>query len=67
MMAIAAGESPDRMVPALGTPIDGWTYKQVLQYALNYLIYTQQPNGGWGYHHGNMWRIIQIQGMRYLA
>ena len=55
IMAIAAGESPDRMVPALGTPIDGWTYKQVLQYALNYLIYTQQPNGGWGYHHGDMW------------
>jgi len=55
MMAIGTSEAPDRTVPALGMPIDGWTYKKVEQYALNYLIYTQQTNGGWGYHHGMMW------------
>ncbi|MDD4162685.1 MAG: hypothetical protein PHW87_09440, partial [Methanothrix sp.] len=47
--------APDKTVAALGSPVDGWSFKKVEQYALNYLIYTQQSNGGWGYHHGEMW------------
>jgi hypothetical protein len=55
MMAIGASQAPDKTVPNIGSQVDGWKFKDVEQYALNYLIYTQQPNGGWGYHHGEFW------------
>jgi len=48
MMAIGASTTPDRVVTVPG-PVNGWTYKQVEQYALNYLIYAQRDDGGWGY------------------
>ncbi|KUO39587.1 MAG: hypothetical protein AVW06_03570 [Hadesarchaea archaeon DG-33-1] len=56
MMAIAASNNPDRTVGALGSPVDGWTYEEVLQGMMNWLIYAQQTDlnypcdeGGWDY------------------
>lgn len=54
MMAIGASQSPNKTVSATGSQVDGWRFKKAEQYALNYLIYTQQANGGWGYHHDEM-------------
>ncbi len=53
MLAIAASEQPDKIV-AISSSINDWTYEEVLQFALNYLIYAQRDNelyddGGWGY------------------
>lgn len=53
MMAIAATRSPDRIVMAPSSPVDGWTYKQVLQDTVDYMAFgqTDEPpgRGGWGY------------------
>lgn len=51
MMGIAAGKQPTRTVS--GGPLNGLTYAQVMQYALNYLVSIQQANGGWGYPWGD--------------
>jgi parallel beta-helix repeat protein len=54
MLAIAASEQPDQTVDDSISLIGGWSYEEVLQFALNYLIYAQRDNelfddGGWGY------------------
>ncbi|NYT01168.1 MAG: terpene cyclase/mutase family protein [Methanosarcinales archaeon] len=51
MMAIAGSETPDRLVSVAGSAVDGWTYKKVAEYAMNYLVTYQNADGGWGYHH----------------
>jgi hypothetical protein len=60
MMAIGATRSPDRIVAAPGSPIDGWTYKQVLDDVVDYMAFgqTDEPSGrgGWGYYpNGGDW------------
>jgi len=54
MMAIAGSRSPGRVVSVLGSSVDGWTYKDVLQDAVDYLAFGQNdadwPRGGWGYY-----------------
>jgi hypothetical protein len=50
MMAIAGSTTPDRVVGGLGSPVDGWTYKKVEEYALNYLAWGQNDDGGWRYY-----------------
>ena len=50
MMAIAASREPDRVVPVLGSAVDGWTYQQVVQANVAYFAAAQNPpDGGWGY------------------
>jgi hypothetical protein len=54
MMAIAGSNSPDKIVDVPGSPVNGLTYKQVEELALNYLIHSQKNDGGWSYnHYGN--------------
>ena len=57
MMALGASRSPDRIVPPLGSPVDGWTYEQVLQGMLDWMEDAQNDGtpgcecdeGGWTY------------------
>jgi len=57
MMALAASRNPARIVPPLGSPVDGWTHKQVLQGMLDWMEDAQNDGtpgcecdlGGWGY------------------
>jgi PKD repeat protein len=53
MMAIAGSRTPDMVVNVPGSPVDGWTYKDVLQDAVDYLAFSQADHGtstgGWGY------------------
>jgi len=60
MMAVAASRSPTRTVPALGSQVDGWTYKAVLQGMMAWMEDAQNAPtdpgppaaccwGGWGY------------------
>jgi len=57
MMAIAASRTPNRIVNSPGSPVNGWTYKQVLQDMVDYLAFGQVDNdpndpngrGGWDY------------------
>lgn len=49
MMALAGSKTPDRVVPAVGSLVDGWTYKQVLQACVDYFAFAQNPDGGWRY------------------
>ena len=60
MMAIVATQSPDRIVVAPGSPVDDWTYKQVLDDVVDYMAFgqTDDPSGrgGWGYYpNGGDW------------
>jgi hypothetical protein len=52
MMAIASSKTPDTVVNVIdpvSPEINGMTYKEVLQGALNYLVFNQNPDGGWIY------------------
>jgi hypothetical protein len=54
MMAIAATRAPNRVVGSIGSEVDGWTYKQVLNDAVDFMAFAQTdtPNagrGGWRY------------------
>ncbi|MHC4464468.1 MAG: hypothetical protein ACYS30_24010 [Planctomycetota bacterium] len=53
LMAIAASDDPDRIVNSSGSPVNGWTYKQVMDDMVDYLAFGQvdsgQGQGGWGY------------------
>ena len=53
MMAIAASRAPDRIVNVSGSPVNGWTYKKVLQNMVDYMAYGQSDSGssrgGWRY------------------
>lgn len=53
IMAIAASRAPDRVVDVAESPVDGWTYKDVVQDAVDYLAFGQVDyvpgKGGWCY------------------
>lgn len=53
MLAIAETEAPARTVSVPGSPVDGWTYKQVLRGMLDWMEDAQNDGGceigGWGY------------------
>jgi hypothetical protein len=57
MMAIAASRSPDELAIIPGSTIGPWTYKQVLQDAVDYLAWGQVDGGtgrgGWRYEANN--------------
>ena len=53
MMAIAASLAPDRVIDVSGSELNAWTYKQVLQDAVDYIAWAQTDwgygKGGWNY------------------
>jgi parallel beta-helix repeat protein len=53
LMAIAESNCPDSVVDLPGTPLNGWTYRDVAVDAMNYLAFGQNDagseEGGWGY------------------
>jgi hypothetical protein len=59
MMAIAAGRAPNRIVNSPGSPVNGWTYKDVLQDMVDYMAWSQVDDGGergaWKYSHNAGW------------
>lgn len=58
MMAIAASRDPDRSVTT--GPLEGWTYEEVLQDAVDYLAFAQNDyppgRGGWGRGENSQWQ-----------
>jgi fimbrial isopeptide formation D2 family protein len=54
MMAIAASRAPDRIVNSPGSPVNGWTYKKVLQEMVDFMAFGQCDSGtgrgGWYYY-----------------
>ena len=52
-MAIAASNAPGRVIHAPGSPVDGWTFREVLRDAIDYLAWAQTDKGfgrgGWNY------------------
>lgn len=53
MMAIAASRTPDRVVAVPSSLVNGWTYRQVLDKAVQYFVEAQNPDGGWRYSLNN--------------
>ena len=54
MMAIATSRAPGRVVNVPGSPVNGWTYKDVLQDMVDYMAWGQTDwgcgRGGWNYY-----------------
>ena len=59
LMAIAGSRDPTRVVSVMGSAVDGWTYGDVVQDAVDYLAWGQNdsgtPRGAWGYTHNYGW------------
>ena len=53
MMAIAASKAPEQVVNVAGSIVNGLTYKQVLQAAVDFFAWSQNPDGGWRYSIGS--------------
>lgn len=53
LAAICASQSPDQIINNGSDFIKGLYYKTVGQYMINYLEYSQEFNGGWGYSINN--------------
>jgi len=56
MMAIAASTHPEMTVNVVGSAVNGWTYKAVVQDTVDYLAWGQTDTGGsyrggWNYDH----------------
>ena len=55
MMAVAASRAPNRVVNTPGSPVNGWTYKDVLDDAVDFMCWAQADpdcgvhRGGWRY------------------
>jgi len=53
LMAIVESNAPDKVVNVPGSPVNGWTYQDVAEDAMNWLAYAQidagTKKGGWGY------------------
>ena len=53
LMAIAETNTPNRVVDVQGSPVNGWTYYQVAEDAMNFLAFGQIDSvtwrGSWGY------------------
>lgn len=50
MMAIAASRSPDEVISSTNTLVNLKTYKQVMDELVQYFVWSQNTNGGWGYY-----------------
>ena len=47
LMAIAETNTPNRVVDVQGSPVNGWTYYQVAEDAMNFLAFGQIDSGTW--------------------
>ncbi|GAI88240.1 unnamed protein product, partial [marine sediment metagenome] len=75
MMAIAASRAPGRVVNVTGSAVDTWTYKDVLQDAVDYFAWGQTDEGspgrgGWYYGPNEGWSDnsnsgYAVLGLRY--
>jgi len=58
-MAIAASTHPEMTVDVAGSPVDGWTYLEVVDDTVDYMAFGQNdadwPRGGWGYWENYGW------------
>ena len=58
MIAVAASRAPSRIVAVPGSPVNGWTYQQVLAGMLDWMEDGQNDAdceiGGWGYEANNV-------------
>jgi PKD repeat protein len=67
LMAIAASDSPNRVVNVPGSDVDGWTFEEVAQDTLDFLAWGQNDGGwergGWGYDANDVgWSDNSISG-----
>ncbi|WGX75204.1 prenyltransferase/squalene oxidase repeat-containing protein [Paraclostridium bifermentans] len=53
LVAICSSQSPNTIISTGPYFIQGLTYKSLAQYIVNYLTYSQEPDGGWGYSINN--------------
>ena len=62
LTAISASGTPDRVVNVPGSPVDGWTYKNVAQDMVDYLAFGQvDPSiGPSGYIHEGGWDYFAV-------
>lgn len=49
MMALASARCPNEVVSVGNPDVDGLTYKQILQLAVDYFAWAQNGDGGWRY------------------
>ena len=49
MIAIAASQTPDRVVASANPVVDGLTYQEVVQGCVDYFVYAQNADGAWRY------------------
>jgi hypothetical protein len=49
MLAIAASQTPDRVVVSANAVVNGLTYQQVVQGCVDYFVFAQNPDGAWRY------------------
>ena len=52
LAAICANAQPDTIVNSINSFVNGKKYKDVAQSVVDYLTYSQEDNGGWGYFKG---------------
>ncbi len=53
MMAIAASQTPDRVVVSANPVVNNLTYQQVVQGCVDYFVFAQNPDGAWRYWYTN--------------
>lgn len=53
LAAICASQSPDKIINNGSDFIKGMAYKTIARYMIDYLEYSQEVNGGWGYSINN--------------
>lgn len=68
--AIIASGSPDAIVAVPGSPVNGWTYRRVIENFIDWSGQTQSTfSGGWDYNpsNGNARSDMSINSWHYLA
>lgn len=53
LASICSSQAPEKIINNGPNFIQGLSYKNVAQYIINYLTYSQDPDGGWGYSINN--------------
>lgn len=53
LSALCVTATPSRVINVVGSVVNGKTYKQMADLMIQYLTYSQDPNGGWAYELGD--------------
>ena len=71
LMAIAATQTPAKVVSVTGSVVDGWTYDQVVEDIVDFMAWAQNENpadrGGWGYTPNSAWSDNSVTGYAALG